>query len=140
MAHESPRHNRLALAICVVIGLYWLAMFALTHSPVVPTPKIAVRGIDKFVHLGMFAGLGFLLCTAGTIFRHPQRRVFAMVFGVVAAYGAFDEVTQQLVPNRFSDFHDWIADMLGAGIGIMTFVIAWEAWKTLRGSRAAATL
>jgi VanZ family protein len=138
MANDSPRRSRLAIAICVVTGLYWLGIFALTHSPIVPAPKIAVRAIDKIAHLGIFAGLGFLLCMAGTAFRHPPRRVFAAVFAIVAAYGAFDEFTQQLVPNRFSDFHDWIADMLGAGIGISAFVIAREAWLAMRRVHAVA--
>ena len=39
MAHDSPRRPRLAIAICVVTVLYWLGIFALTHSPVVPMPK-----------------------------------------------------------------------------------------------------
>ena len=138
MAPDSPRRSRLALAICVVTVLYWLAIFALTHSPVVPMPKIAVRAIDKIAHLGVFAGLAFLLCAVGTAFRHPPGRVIAAALAIVAAYGAFDEVTQQLVPNRISDFHDWIADMLGAGIGITAFVIAREAWAALRRVRVVA--
>ena len=137
MAHDSPRRSRLAIAICVVTGLYWLAIFALTHSPIVPMPKIEVRAIDKIAHLGVFAGLAFLLCSAGTALGHRPQRLFAAVFAIVAIYGALDEVTQQLVPQRFSDFHDWIADMLGAGIGITAFVIARESWLALRGTRAA---
>jgi VanZ family protein len=140
MAHDSPRRSRLAIAICVVTGLYWMAIFALTHSPVVPMPKIPVRAIDKIAHLSVFAGLAFLLCAAGTAFRHPPRRVVAAVFAIVAAYGAFDELTQQLVPDRFSDFHDWIADMIGAGIGITAFVIAREAWLAMRRVRTVPNL
>jgi len=140
MAHDSPRRSRLAIAICVVTVLYWLAIFALTHSPVVPTPPIPVRAIDKIAHLGVFAGLAFLLCAAGTAFRHAPQRVIAVVLAIVAAYGAFDELTQQLVPQRVSDLHDWIADMLGAGIGITAFVIAREAWAALRRVRATPNL
>lgn len=103
-------------------------------------PKLADRAIDKLAHLGVFAVLAFLLCAAGTAFRHPPRRVVAAVFAIVAAYGAFDEVTQQLVPNRVSDFQDWIADMLGAGIGITAFVIAREAWTGLRRVRTTPNL
>jgi VanZ family protein len=140
MASNSPRRSRLAIAICVVTGLYWLAIFALTHSPVVPTPPLPVRAIDKIAHLGVFAILAFLLCAAGTTLRHSPRRVVATVIVIVAAYGAFDELTQQLVPDRFSDFHDWIADMLGAGVGITAFILAREAWLALRRVRTAPNL
>jgi len=74
----------------------------------------------------VFAGLAVLLCAAGTTLGYPPRRVFAAVLAIVAAYGVFDELTQQLVAHREPDFLDWTADMLGAGVGITFFSIARE--------------
>ena len=136
MASDSPRRSRLAIAICLVTGLYWLAIFALTHAPIVPTPDLGRFPLDKIAHLGVFAGLAFLLCAAGTALGHPPRRLFAAVFAIVAAYGILDEMTQQFVPHRFADFRDWIADMLGAGLGITGFVIARETWLAMHRLKA----
>jgi VanZ family protein len=126
MAPDSSRRSRLAIAICLVTGLYWLAIFVLTHAPVDPTPVPPRYPLDKVAHLGAFAGLAVLLCAAGTTLGHPPRRVFAAVLAMVAAYGVLDEVTQQFVALRKPDLHDWIADMLGAGVGITFFSIARE--------------
>jgi VanZ family protein len=131
MNAATQRRSRLALAICVVTAIYWLAIFALTHSPVVPMPHFTLRAIDKIAHLGVFAGLGFLLCAAGMALGYSPRRVIAAVILIVAAYGMFDEFTQQFVPNRSSEWSDWLSDMLGAGIGITSFAIAREVWLVL---------
>jgi VanZ family protein len=131
MNAANQRRSRLALALCLVTAIYWLAIFALTHSPVVPWPHFAPWAIDKIAHVGVFAGLAFLLCAAGMALGHSPRRVIATVILIVAAYGVFDEFTQQFVPNRFSDVRDWMADMLGAGIGIASFAITREVWLAL---------
>jgi VanZ family protein len=134
----NQRRSRLALTLCFVTALYWLAIFALTHSPVVPMPHFAPRAIDKIAHLGVFAGLAFLLGAAGMALGYTPRRVIAAVILIVAAYGVFDEFTQQFVPNRISDVRDWMADMLGAGIGITSFAIVRAVWLAL-GRRLSAT-
>ena len=135
MNAATQRLSRLALALCIVTGLYWLAIFALTHSPVVPVPHLAPRAIDKIAHLGVFAILGFLLCAAGTALGYSPRRVIASVILIVAAYGVFDEWTQQLVAQRTPELRDWIADVLGAGIGITAFAIARELWQAVQRRR-----
>lgn len=132
MNAATPRRSRLAVAICLVTALYWLTIFGLTHAPVVPVPHFAPRAIDKIAHLGVFAVLAFLLCAAGTSLGYSSRRVIAAVILIVAAYGVFDEFTQQFVPNRFSDVRDWMADMLGAGIGITAFAIARELFLSVQ--------
>jgi VanZ family protein len=135
MAPDSSRRSRLATAICLVTGLYWLAIFALTHAPIVPTPNFGhslFYSLDKVAHLGVFVGLALLLCAAGTSLGHPQRQLFAAVSAIAAVYGAFDEFTQQFVAHRSPEFGDWIADMLGAGLGITLFAVAREMWLAIR--------
>jgi VanZ family protein len=126
MALDSSLRSRLAIAICLVTGLYWLAIFVLTHAPVDPTPVPPRYPLDKVAHLAVFAGLAVLLCAAGSTLGHPPRRVIGAVLAMVAAYGALDELTQQFVAHREPDFLDWTADMLGAGVGITFFSIARE--------------
>jgi VanZ family protein len=97
----------------------------LTHAAVELTPiRRAIR--SAVAHLAVFAGLAVLLCAAGTMLRHPPRRVFLAVVAIAAVYGIFDEVTQQFVVHRKPDFLDWIADMFGACVGITFFSIARE--------------
>ena len=49
MAPDSSRRSRLAIAICLLTGLYWLTIFALTHAPVEPTPVAPHYRLDKRV-------------------------------------------------------------------------------------------
>ena len=50
----------------------------------------------------------------------------ATVICVAAMYGAFDELTQLLVPRRTADLRDWAADVVGATLGVAAFLIGWR--------------
>ncbi len=117
-----PR-SKIVLAAHVIVGLYWVLLFVLTHLPIVPDkerPPVHTN-VDKIAHCVAFAGLAFLLSAAGAARWGFHPLLFARVLFVVAAYGAFDEWSQGFIPLRDPDIHDWIADMLGAGIGLSAF-------------------
>jgi VanZ family protein len=42
---------------------------------------------------------------------------------VTSAYGASDEWHQLYTVGRNADLHDWMADTLGAAMGLATFVL-----------------
>jgi VanZ family protein len=128
MDPDPRRRSRLTFLVCAVTGLYWLAIFAATHWPIVPLPGPPFGSSDKVEHLGAFAGLAFLLSAAAATLGIAPRRAIAAVFAMTAVYGIFDEVTQAFVPYRTPDFQDWIADLLGAGLGITAYSIAHELW------------
>jgi VanZ family protein len=111
------------MAIVVVTALYWLTMFVGTHLPVAPRPGEIPNSLDKSAHLAAFAGLALLLCTTGAAFGVRSPRLFAIVLGTVALYGVIDELTQSFVKHRQSDLWDWLADMLGAGLGMAVFAL-----------------
>lgn len=118
-----PVRQRAALVILLAVA-YWALIFVLTHLP-----GMAPKGggwLDKFQHAGAFGGLAFLLCAAWTIFRPPGLLMAAAVIGIAATYGALDELTQMLVPRRSADVRDWIADVVGATLGVMMFLIGWR--------------
>jgi VanZ family protein len=119
--HRS--RSKLAIAVAVVTALYWLAMFVGTHVPIAPQPAQLRNSLDKLEHLAAFAGLSMLLLAAGALHGIAPRPLIFAVLGIVAAYGLVDEVTQSLVPHRETDFRDWLADMLGTGLGIAAFAI-----------------
>jgi VanZ family protein len=125
MDQPSKGRGKWQVAIVGVLVLYWLAILIATHVPLAKSQNPG-RSWDKQGHLAAFAGLSVLLCLAGATLWRPSWRLYAGVFMVVAAYGAIDELSQRFSPGRFSDFRDWIADMLGAGIGMMCFAVVYH--------------
>lgn len=102
-----------------VLIFYWLTMTVASHLPV---DFSRVYGLDKVLHCAAFAGLTFLggrmtlrmkLRSAGTTWS------LVAVFLAAGAYATADELSQLLVPLRVCDVHDWLADLCGAGIGVI---------------------
>lgn len=115
MMHRAKRLTQIALAILL---LYWLAIFTTTHLP-----QFSQQGqghLDKVYHFCAYGGLSFLVCLAWNARRRLRLRHFVVVLLVLAAYGAFDELSQIPV-GRSCDIDDWYADMLGALAGIVAF-------------------
>lgn len=74
-------------------------------------------GADKLVHATVFAAVGFTAVRAGW----PR----VPVFGVLVAHAVISEVVQHLVlPGRSGDPLDAVADIVGAGIGVL--LAAWR--------------
>jgi len=117
----AVKHTRLRLAAASLLALYWAAMFLGTHLPQGVGPGSQVS--DKLLHFGAYAGLAFLLAAALSCFR-ARLGSFLFALLIAALYGVFDELTQMPVPGRQADVHDWVADVLGAGVGVLAFVIA----------------
>lgn len=123
---QAPKSRpRWHVSIVAVVVLYWLAILVATHVPLAESQQPG-RSWDKLGHLAAFAGLSALLCLAGTTLWRPSWRLYVGVFMVVAAYGVVDELSQRFSPGRSSDFHDWIADLAGAAIGILCFVVVYH--------------
>ena len=73
-------------------------------------PPPALEGSDKLVHFIAFATLAFPLARIGRF------GVIPVLIGA-SAFGAIIELIQPTF-NRSADVNDWIADTLGALIGI----------------------
>lgn len=82
-------------------------------------------GLDKWLHLGTYATLGFLVAFARDA---AAVRALAVVVLVVAAYGAGIEVVQAFVPARAFDPVDGAVNALGGAVGAG----AWRGLVTLR--------
>ena len=118
MAILSWRGLRVAL---LLLGGYWLLLFAATHLPVPKVPRFP--HMDKVAHTLLFAGLSFLLCWA--IPTRFERRLWNVRWAVLLAiaYGAFDEISQAPV-GRTPDIWDWVFDCVGAVLGAATYIAA----------------
>ena len=78
---------------------------------------------DKIAHAGVFGILGFLM-VYGSIRRKAKpflsRKHILTLMLIASAYGALTEIFQDLFfPSRFGDITDFIADTIGAVLGIL---------------------
>jgi VanZ family protein len=107
---------------------YCFLLIALTHWPN-PWPRSSEpQHFDKVVHFSLYTVLSTLALHALTVRSRnlPVRHAWT-VAAVVTAFGLLDEATQPLVRRDF-DWFDWLAD----GLGALTGVVAYNAWR-LRG-------
>jgi VanZ family protein len=77
---------------------------------------------DKLEHFGAYLLLAFLLRLAlhfqkKYLFTYKQIIVITSVIGVV--YGFFDELHQFLIPGRFFDWYDLLANTIGIILGLI---------------------
>src|SRR5262245_964562 len=136
MELASGRRSAVVVAIAIVTACYWLAMFVGTHLPVTLDPIQMPNPLDKVQHLSAFAGLSFLLCGLGAAWGGAMPRVAFIVLGLIAVYGVVDELTQSFVPFRQPAAGVWLANRVGAGLGIAVFVVLQHALALVRRSRS----
>jgi VanZ family protein len=107
----------------LVPALAWAALIlVLTSLPGRALPTVPIAHLDKVVHLSLYAVLAALAASAVPAGR--RLRALVVVLAAASAYGAFDEWHQQFVPGRSDDRYDWIADTVGAGVGVLFIAAA----------------
>ena len=82
----------------------------------------APTNTDKLVHCTMYAILGLLWARAALAAR-PRGRTIVIVLLAIALLAALDELHQHFIPGRSMDVRDWMADTIGASVGIMIAVL-----------------
>ncbi len=97
----------------------WLFMMVLiTIQSSLTSEQLHVEipiGVDKLVHFTIFGILGWLM-TRGFVTTENRFLNMNFVWLVPLISGLFailDEYHQALVPGRFPEFLDWVADILG---------------------------
>lgn len=116
MASRSILALGLSLVVAAVIAF-------LTLTPISAPQLQSFQEGDKIYHAIAFAGL--VLPVA--LFR-PDRLLVAIP--VHAAFGGLIEIIQPFV-GRERSFHDWIADLVGIGIGL-ALVWPWQSSYAMR--------
>ncbi len=101
-----------------------LVILVLTGLPGSVLPHVKpIIGLDKVVHLLMYAGFVFA-CQWG--YRKPfkengsayRRKALWITLGIGVAYGLLTELMQEyLIPSRTGSVYDWIADLIGCILG-----------------------
>lgn len=96
--------------------LVWAAAILILTS--VPVPDLgSPRHADKGVHFLVYGLLGLLVGRA-LLAESRGRAHFAGAALAVAAFGALDEWHQSFIPGRYSDMHDWVADVIGGAAAL----------------------
>lgn len=87
-------------------------------------------GTDKAAHFFVFGLLGMLIA------RTQPRGRWWLGWLVATLYGAADEWRQSFTPGRFVEVADWVADTLGAAVGVAVYA-KWTAFRALLETRLA---
>jgi len=120
---------------------YWLPLIAycllifLQSSSDNPVDLPPIANVDKVLHAGAYGLLGILFYRAYRS-RWPSASGWTMANASLlsaAFYGLTDEIHQYFVPGRSADPWDWLADTVGAMLG----VVAYHALLHLQSRRAA---
>ena len=118
------------LSTTVLVSYFSLLIFG-THWPRLPRcpdwmvmPEGISLAPDKVAHFAAFAILALLVAFW---FRTRRGRLtwrhYAMVAAALAIYAPLDEITQALVPPRNPDVYDFVANLAGIAVGLMTFYL-----------------
>ncbi len=105
---------------------YMVLIFVMSSIPHVTLPDVGVRWEDKIVHLVEYLALSFLLGRAFYFQKwHPLsiEQAARLALWVAVFYAATDELHQYFVPGRFADVWDWVADSVGAYLGMLVIRI-----------------
>ena len=122
--------KRKVYLVYVPLILYWIMLFTATSLPAANLPSVAIS--DKIKHFGAFFGLSVLLSL--TLLYQNKNLLFKNYFLAAALvissiYGLLDEIHQSFVPGRNSEFLDWIADSLGAAVGVFVVFYLLKKFK-----------
>ena len=113
-----------------------IIILILTGLPGSLFPKVKpVIGLDKVVHLCMYAGFAFL-CLWGYRSQYLSRdkayrkKAVILVALISVAYGGITELIQEfLVPSRTGDWFDFLFDTVGVLLGLLAFHIFFDKKK-----------
>ena len=129
--------SRLLRYAGLLFAAYWVVLFIGTHMPQPERVIPPVQQIDKVLHLVGYAGLAFLAAAATRVKKqsHLPWSTLGLIWLGLGAYAAFDEATQMLpFVRRHADKIDWLADFIGAALGLGVYAIA-ASWARRRGLR-----
>jgi VanZ family protein len=107
--------------------VYMAAIFVV--SGVANLGPLPANTSDKVGHFAAYSLLGWLLLRAfaGAAWSGYSGRAGLYAWGASSVYAMTDEFHQRFVAGRSADVRDWVADVLGAALGVAVTltVVAW---------------
>ena len=132
MTRERDTSPRVCILAWVVLVGLWAGAFVVTHVP--PSRLSSIVSLsDKVLHAAGYLALTCALLGVLKLHGPGGARRMLTVVAIVAAYGAVDELTQPLV-GRHADIIDWLADVTGAGLGVVLWITARAVVHRLRSA------
>ena len=112
--------------VYIPLIIYWIILLTATSLPIERLPVVGFS--DKINHFVAYFGLAVLL-NLTLIYQRKSKLLFdksvpvTVIIGML--YGVIDELHQMLVPGRFAETLDWVADSLGTitGVLVLNFLI-----------------
>ena len=122
------KNKNLVYAVTIA---YAAAISLLSHQSNLPGPPSGAPfpGLDKLQHLILYTGFGVLaFASCAHAFRGSGGEVvLGFVFSMT--FAALDELHQGMVPGRYADLGDWLADAVGIAAGFLI----WSCWLQHNG-------
>lgn len=116
-----------------VVGWALLILVATTVPLSEAARRVSIPLADKLVHGVLYAVLGWLV--GGAVSSCPRRGKWPWLLALLglALFAAVDEAHQVWLPGRIPSAGDWLADLLGATIGLGAgIMIATAPWTRER--------
>ena len=103
-----------------------LMMFLITIESAISGALLQIEmiaGLDKLIHFMIFGLLGWLLSRGAWKSNNPFliRNFVWIVPFIAACFAVSDEIHQALIPGRFPDPFDWLADICGVILFMILF-------------------
>lgn len=117
--------------------LWALGIFIGSSIPADYLPEFVLLSPDKLLHVVVFLVFAILIYRAIIVQKRSailSRYPLASTFIISFFYALFDEVHQYFVPGRILDPFDLLADITGAGLGILACWLWEKARRAPRGS------
>ena len=106
--------------VYIPLVVYWMCLLLATSIPAVSMPKVAIS--DKIKHFSAFFGLSVLLSLT-LLYQEKnftlKKHFLTFTLLIVSGYGFLDELHQTFIPGRNGEFLDWVADSIGAIVGVL---------------------
>ncbi len=122
--------NKIA-AVYIPLIIYWIVLLTATSLPSQDLPNVGVS--DKIEHFSAYLILAVLLNLTLIVqnkFETLRKYSSLSTLTIIAFYALFDELHQLFIPGRDCEALDWVADFIGAILGIILINIILNFTKT----------
>ncbi len=120
------RKYRWSILWCIVVFVLSVARF---DSMTTPPKFLLFPHSDKLIHFVLYFVMCVLICAENR--RNAFWNYFAAVIFAVF-YGGAIELIQENLTCRTGDWYDFLADAVGALVGVLIYILTKKLWKIYR--------
>lgn len=132
-----PAKLRMVLVYWAPIPFYLGLIFLASSISKMPF-RLPVTWLDKVIHFAEYALLSVLVARAIRSLAWPRTwwATWLVTIAVVLICGSLDELYQGTVAGRDSSVFDLLADVLGGGLGSLSYLLVATRWRAGKTSQA----